>query len=205
MKSNPYVNTILLYTEHYNVNAFGKAKTMQQLFSCSFMTPFGNLAIVADNNYVYRVEFIDISLALQHLAQLETTYGTTLINQTNATLEHACEEISRYSTGELFTFTIPTAQDGSHFQKSIWKTLQAVPYGKTCSYKEVAGTAGNPLACRAAGNAVGANNLAIIIPCHRVVGANGLGGYRGGKERKRLLLEHEEKYSAKIQKSSQGL
>ena len=87
---------------------------------------------------------------------------------------------------------MPLAPEGTTFQCSVWKALQTIPYGQTISYKELAERVENPKACRAVGTANGRNPIAIIIPCHRVIAANGtLGGYAGGLDIKTILLKLE--------------
>jgi methylated-DNA-[protein]-cysteine S-methyltransferase len=103
----------------------------------------------------------------------------------------AAEQLGAYFAGELREFDLPLAPHGTPFQQRVWATLREIPYGTTISYAELA-AAGGPGAARAAGAANGRNPLAIVIPCHRVVGASGtLTGYGGGLARKRLLLDHE--------------
>jgi methylated-DNA-[protein]-cysteine S-methyltransferase len=100
--------------------------------------------------------------------------------------------LDRYWAGRRVDFDIPLAVRGTPFQRDVWRALQAVPYGETITYAELARRVGAPRAVRAVGRANGANPISIVIPCHRVVGSNGsLTGYGGGLERKRMLLELE--------------
>jgi methylated-DNA-[protein]-cysteine S-methyltransferase len=102
------------------------------------------------------------------------------------------DQLRAYFAGELTTFDMPLAAVGTPFQRSVWAALRRIPYGETRSYGQLALTLGRPEAARAVGAANGANPLGIIVPCHRVVGADGsLTGYGGGLERKRFLLELE--------------
>jgi methylated-DNA-[protein]-cysteine S-methyltransferase len=101
-------------------------------------------------------------------------------------------QLSAYFAGELRRFDLPLAPRGTAFQLSVWDALLEIPYGATTSYSELAATIGRPSACRAVGAANGRNPLAVIVPCHRVIGAAGaLTGYGGGLERKRMLLALE--------------
>lgn len=101
-------------------------------------------------------------------------------------------ELEGYFDGKRTVFETPLRLSGTAFQKSVWKELTAIPYGTTISYRELALRVGNPRAVRAVGGANGRNPVSIIVPCHRVVGADGdLVGYGGGIECKRLLLAHE--------------
>jgi methylated-DNA-[protein]-cysteine S-methyltransferase len=102
------------------------------------------------------------------------------------------ERLHAYFVGELTSFDIDMNLHGTPFQRSVWSQLCDIPYGETISYGELARRLGNPNASRAVGMANGRNPVAIIVPCHRVIGANGsLTGYGGGLERKTWLLEHE--------------
>lgn len=107
-------------------------------------------------------------------------------------------QILEYFEGKRREFTIPFSPKGTPFQERCWKALLEIPYAKTCSYKDLATTIGNPKACRAVGNANHNNPIPIIIPCHRVIGANGsLVGYGGGLPIKKYLLELEANYLAR--------
>lgn len=101
-------------------------------------------------------------------------------------------ELDRYFAGRLETFTTPVVFDGTPFQNQVWTALCRIPYGETISYLELASRINNPKAVRAVGLANGANPIAIIVPCHRVIGSNGaLTGFGGGLPTKRALLELE--------------
>jgi methylated-DNA-[protein]-cysteine S-methyltransferase len=107
-------------------------------------------------------------------------------------LKKASQELLEYFRGERKSFSVPLHFDGTEFQNNVWKQIARIPFGKTITYTELAERAGNPAALRAAGTATGRNPLAVIIPCHRVVGKNGgLGGFAGGLDRKRRLLAIE--------------
>lgn len=107
-------------------------------------------------------------------------------------LKEAFRQLGAYLCGELKTFALPLAPAGTPFQRKVWSILERIPYGKTVSYKDVAAQTGNPLATRAVGMANHRNPIPIIIPCHRVIGADGkLGGYGGGLTMKTRLLAIE--------------
>lgn len=108
-------------------------------------------------------------------------------------LESAQRELDAYFLGKLRVFETPVAPDGTPFQQQVWAALLKIPYGLTSSYAQQAAAIGSPKAMRAVGLANGRNPIAVIIPCHRVIGANGsLTGYGGGMERKRFLLDLEQ-------------
>ena len=109
-----------------------------------------------------------------------------------ALLAEAAKQLREYLSGNRTSFQLNLLPEGTDFQKKVWEVLKSIPYGKTLSYKEVAIAAGNPRACRAVGMANNRNPIAIFIPCHRVIGANGkLVGYAGGLKLKEQLLQIE--------------
>jgi methylated-DNA-[protein]-cysteine S-methyltransferase len=104
----------------------------------------------------------------------------------------AIDQLAAYFAGELTDFDLPLAPSGTEFQQRVWSALRTIPFGQTTSYGELAGQLGNPGASRAVGLANGRNPIAVVVPCHRVIGADGrLTGYGGGLDRKRWLLDHE--------------
>lgn len=107
-------------------------------------------------------------------------------------LKHAVHQLSGYFKGDIRRFHLPLDPAGTEFQQSVWQALQTIPYGKSTSYLALSKQLGDEKAIRAVGTANGRNPIAIIIPCHRVIGSDGsLTGYAGGLERKRWLLQHE--------------
>lgn len=114
------------------------------------------------------------------------------VDGTNPFIDQAIQELNEYFAGARRDFNVKLAPIGTKFQLSVWAELMNIPFGKTISYGELAKRLGDPLLTRAVGTANGSNPISIIIPCHRVIGANGhLTGYGGGIERKRWLLHHE--------------
>jgi methylated-DNA-[protein]-cysteine S-methyltransferase len=107
-------------------------------------------------------------------------------------LRRAADQLREYFAGERIEFDLPLRPDGTSFQRRVWATLAEIPYGETWSYGELARRIGSPTAFRAVGAANGQNPLPIVLPCHRVIGADGsLTGFGGGLHLKRFLLEHE--------------
>ena len=147
-------------------------------------SPVGKLGIVEDSHKIAGVFFKSGKKAPKPDAGF-TIAETELIKKTALQLE-------QYFNGKRKTFNIPLLLKGTAFQTAVWNALLQIPYGETRSYKEAAAMAGNAKACRAAGMANNRNPIAIIVPCHRVIGADGsLTGYGGGLEKKQYLLELE--------------
>ena len=112
-------------------------------------------------------------------------------------LREAARQLGAYFAGRLFRFDLPLEMIGTHFQKRVWRALLEIPYGETRSYGDIATRIGDPKAMRAVGAANGRNPIAIIVPCHRVIGAGGrLVGYGGGLGMKRMLLDLEAQHHA---------
>lgn len=108
-----------------------------------------------------------------------------------AVLLRAAGELERYFAGDLREFTVPVGLVGPIFHKKVWDVLLSIPFGHTMTYAQIAERLGSPKAARAVGNACARNPVVIIVPCHRVLAQNGLGGFGGGLPTKRLLLRHE--------------
>jgi methylated-DNA-[protein]-cysteine S-methyltransferase len=112
---------------------------------------------------------------------------------TSPILERTASQLAGYFAGTLLDFTLPLAPEGTAFQQQVWQALAQIPFGQTQSYGALAASIGKPSASRAVGAANGQNPIAIVIPCHRVIGANGsLTGYGGGLPAKRWLIAHEQ-------------
>lgn len=125
-------------------------------------------------------------------ATLDGHWGETQWVESKQANRNAVEQLRDYFRGQRRRFTLPLDLRGTPFQLRAWKTLARIPYGRTRSYAEVARAAGSPEAFRAAGMACGSNRVAIVVPCHRVVGSNGsLTGFGGGLALKQRLLAHE--------------
>lgn len=125
---------------------------------------------------------------LTHLAMAEAEFGSPAPER----FDEAVRQINEYFEGCRQTFDLPLAPKGTPFQQRIWEILIRIPFGETRSYGQLAREIGNPNASRAVGSANGANPIALIIPCHRVIGTNGsLTGFAYGTSLKKLLLEHE--------------
>ncbi len=148
-------------------------------------SPLGRLLLVSDGQALAGLDFAD-------RREGEEIGPGWVKDEEAAPFPLARAELAAYFAGKLRLFSVPLAPRGTPFQRSVWKTLQEIPYGETIPYRELARRAGRPAAVRAAGHANGRNPIAIIIPCHRVIGSDGkLTGYGGGLERKEALLRLE--------------
>lgn len=155
-------------------------------------TPLGEICIIADDKALYYCDFVDNPHCTKKVARLLKQANATLTQDITAPMSLFEKELKEYFAGTLQKFKTPVALFGTPFTVATWQALQTIPYGRTVSYAQLAAAVGKPTACRAVANANGMNLLPIIIPCHRVINANGdLGGYNSGIERKIWLLEHE--------------
>lgn len=147
---------------------------------------------VADDRGLVLCEFSDRPMLPVQLKRAQAICGATPEDGDHPVLAQTQAELDEYFLGTRDAFTIPLVLDGSEFQRSVWTELLEIPFGKTASYEAIARRVGRPDAARAVGRANGDNRIAIIVPCHRVINADGsLSGYGGGKRRKRWLLAHE--------------
>jgi methylated-DNA-[protein]-cysteine S-methyltransferase len=165
------------------------------LFVDTVSTPIGPMMIASDLPGNLRVALFTEDLEVVR-RQLRLHYGAHGFTFEPAAHPHGLSEaISRYFTGELNAIdTIPVETGGTPFQREVWCALRQIPCGKTTSYGQLAQRIGRPAAVRAVGLSNCANPVAVIVPCHRVIGSNGsLTGYGGGIERKRWLLDHEQR------------
>ncbi|HBN21919.1 MAG TPA: bifunctional transcriptional activator/DNA repair enzyme protein Ada [Holosporales bacterium] len=155
-------------------------------------TPLGPMLAISSEKELYLLEFVDRRGLEREVERLRLKLKAAIIpGQTNP-IKLITQELKEYFSGKLTAFKTPLALLGSDFQKKVWQELQLIPYGETRSYAEQARLMGKDKAFRAVANANGSNQLAIIIPCHRVIQSNGsLGGYGGGLHRKKWLINHE--------------
>ena len=150
-------------------------------YQISFKSPLGFLFLKSNGETVTEISFVENELTEQHSCEV---------------LEKCKVQLERYFSGELLDFDLPLAPEGTEFQQKVWAELLKIPYGETITYMDLAVRLGDPKCIRAAGTANGKNPIAIVIPCHRVIGAgNKLTGYAGGIWRKKILLELEIKHN----------
>ncbi|OAI49751.1 hypothetical protein AYO45_02105 [Gammaproteobacteria bacterium SCGC AG-212-F23] len=157
-------------------------------------TPLGPMIAIADETALYLLEFMDRKAFEQKIIRFLQKTKSKLITEITKPIGSIREELINYFNGTLKNFKTPIHYLGSPFQQKVWQALTKISYGKTKSYLQLAETIGKPTAFRAVAQANSTNPLAIIVPCHRVINANGnLGGYAAGIIRKKWLLEHEAK------------
>ena len=158
-------------------------------YTTYYHSPVGLLKISGTDEYISEVSFHDTS---------QKAEGTR--KQLSPLLINCVEQLIQYFNGQRRNFELPINQPGTQFQQGVWNELVAIPFGKTISYLELARRTGDTKATRAVANANGKNEVAIIVPCHRVIGSNKeLVGYGGGLWRKKWLLEHEAKVAYGVQ------
>lgn len=151
---------------------------MEKIFF--YETPVGRLIIGEENGSITRVTW----------TQLPKSY----IQEETELILGCKKQLEEYFAGKRKTFDLPLAPKGTAFQQRVWKALQDIPYGELRTYQEIALAVDNPKGCQAVGGANGKNPIAILIPCHRVIGKDGsMTGYSGGLEKKEWLLELERK------------
>lgn len=157
-----------------------------------YESPLGTILAKATDKGIHRLEFIDDEEELKSISDVPTYEDGCCINPHLTLLG---KELGAYFIGELKNFTVPVVLIGTDFQVQVWETLKKIPYGQVVSYREISHQIKNPNAVRAVGAANGANKIALVIPCHRVIGASGkLTGYAYGLWRKEWLIEHEKKH-----------
>lgn len=157
-----------------------------------YESPVGPLLVSATESAVCGLSFCDAGELPGRLQTLRERHQETLRAAGDSPSNALCAELKEYFAGRRRQFTVPLGAAGSDFQQRVWAALCEIPYGETWSYLQLALRIGDALATRAVGHANGANPIAIVIPCHRVINADGgEGGYGGGLWRKRILLNLE--------------
>lgn len=160
-------------------------------------TKLGSMIAIADDMALYLLEFVDRRGLEKEIEKVRIKFSAAILPGTNQVLQHLEKELDEYFDGKRLFFQTPISEEiGSSFQKEVWTALKSIPPGTTISYKDLALQIGHPKSFRAVARANGANQISLLIPCHRVINANGeLGGYGGGVQRKQWLLEWEKKYN----------
>ena len=155
-------------------------------------TKLGPMIAIAGEDKLFLLEFVDRRGLEREIERLRVKAKAAIIPGRTEPIDQIEAELHQYFAGSLAEFKTPLYMLGSDFQKLTWEALLKIPYGETRSYSEIAASIGRPSAVRAVARANGANQFAIVIPCHRVIHADGdLAGYGGGLARKRWLIDHE--------------
>ena len=156
-------------------------------FSGVVTAPFGDVTVIASDHGVRYIMFADDAHPKQ-LSKLDIR-----VDPEHPLVKSTLDQLREYFNGARTVFDVPLDLHGTEFQVATWKSLAGIPYGKTISYGEQSALIGRPKAVRAVGGANGRNPVAIVLPCHRVIGANGsLTGFGGGIAVKQWLLQHEQ-------------
>jgi methylated-DNA-[protein]-cysteine S-methyltransferase len=152
------------------------------MYRAYYNSPIGTVEIVSDENSIIELSFVEETMESDSQASPQV-------------LQTALKQIDEYFQGKRNAFDLKLKAEGTEFQQKVWQSLIEVPYGETACYGDIAAAVGNSKASRAVGGANNKNKIAIIIPCHRIVGADGsLTGYAGGLWRKEWLLKHEKNH-----------
>lgn len=167
---------------------------MRIIYLHSIQTPLGKMIAGVSPSGVHLLEFSNPERVERQKSEIleESETGTKFREDPHPMHERLHEELDAYFTGMLKRFTLPVSPHGTEFQLRVWKRLRKIPFGRTESYDAVTRSLGDPKAIRAVAKANGANPIAILVPCHRVIGKDGsLTGYAGGLDRKRKLIDLE--------------
>ncbi|RYY94620.1 MAG: methylated-DNA--[protein]-cysteine S-methyltransferase [Chitinophagaceae bacterium] len=152
----------------------------------SYPTPIGPLRLYSTDGFITAISFNENDAPDS--------------DATDDALEQCRRQLDEYFAGTRRHFDFPMRQSGTEFQQRVWTQLMEIPFGKTCSYRDLSKQLGDVKAIRAVGTANGRNNLAIVVPCHRVIGSDrSLTGYAGGLHRKQWLLAHEARFASGVQ------
>lgn len=173
-----------------------QARGVDCLYAKWFETPLGPMLALANDAGLHLLEFVDRRGLQRELETLRRRFSQYVVPGEHRNLDAIGRELDAYFSGKSLRFSTLLQLSGSVFQRGVWEALRRIPPGETRSYADIAAIVGRPSAVRAVGRANGDNKLAIIIPCHRVIGADGtLTGYGGGLWRKAWLLEHERNHA----------
>jgi AraC family transcriptional regulator, regulatory protein of adaptative response / methylated-DNA-[protein]-cysteine methyltransferase len=179
------------------------AKTHAGLFAERIETPLGAMLAIADDEGLRLLEFVDRRALERELSILRQRLRTNVVPGKHRHLESVKSQLADYFSGKNLEFDLPLAPVGSEFQLKAWKLLRTIPIGETRSYSWMAARLGDVEMRRAVGRANGENMMCIVIPCHRVIRADGsLCGYGGGLWRKKWLLDHERKFEKRARGDS---
>ncbi len=167
-------------------------KKSSEIISRIYPGPFGDMLIGSHQGKICLCDWQHRKMRKKIDKRLQSYLGATIIDGHSEIIEHCIQQLDEYFGGTREEFDLPVILAGTEFQKSVWNELSRIPYGKTCTYLDLAVKLGNKGAIRAVAAANGDNAISVIIPCHRVIGSDGsLTGYAGGLRVKKRLLQLE--------------
>jgi AraC family transcriptional regulator of adaptative response/methylated-DNA-[protein]-cysteine methyltransferase len=173
----------------------GQARSTSTVTVTRCLSPLGPMIVGASDDALCLLEFADRRMLGTQLRRLSARMNCTFVPGSNQIIARTSDELDAYFRGDIRRFTVPITDPGTTFQREVWQQLLEIPFGTTVSYGDLARALGRASAVRAVAGAVGDNRLAIVVPCHRIVGSDGrLTGYGGGLWRKQKLLEHERQH-----------
>lgn len=207
LQSNSKVSEAAMDSGYDSLSGFGysyqrimksppsRASRHTRIIMDRFETPIGAMFVATTDTGICLLEFTDRRMLERELGELQKIFSAAIVYGTHRIIKLARSQMEEYFAGSRYRFDLPLDTPGSDFRISVWNQLKKIPYGQTSSYGQMAAAIGKPKAQRAVGAANGENRVAIVIPCHRVIGGDGtLVGYGGGLDRKKWLLEHEAKH-----------
>ena len=172
----------------------------------TFSTPAGDMQVVARGDTVYICDWLSNPHRERNVRRVTEHLACEIVDGTSPVIDELLREVDEYFAGCRRSFDVTIATVGTPLQRSVWQALLMIPYGERWSYTLLAERVGKPRAVRAVASAVGANPLSLILPCHRVVGANGaLCGYAGGLVAKQILLQIEAQRDSRCCKSDRSV
>lgn len=173
------------------------------IFAKNIRTPIGEMLAACTADGVCLFDFIHRKMMDRMMERVKTHFGTEFSYTDHPHLSALEQQMGDYFAGTRRAFDLPLVWTGTSFQQRVWQGLLEIPYGTTRSYKQQSRILGDEKAIRAVAKANGENGIAIIVPCHRVIGSHGsLVGYGGGLQRKKWLLQHEAKVLGSAQQAS---
>ena len=183
-----------------------KSQSNQLIHTTKIITPLGPMLAGATEEGICLLEFTDRRMLETEIKRLSKLLNGSFVPGISKHLDKLNRQLGEYFSGRRKEFDLPLVLPGTGFQKKVWEELQTIPYGSTRSYDEQAEKIGMPKAVRAVAKANGENSIAILVPCHRVIGTNGeLNGYGGGLWRKEYLLNHERSFCNRSLRSPTGM
>ncbi|MEM6803699.1 MAG: methylated-DNA--[protein]-cysteine S-methyltransferase, partial [Bacteroidota bacterium] len=172
-----------------------KGKDLSPILINRLTTPLGPMFVCATEKGICLLEFVDRKMLETEFQQIQKQLNRPIMLGENTYIRQCKAELNAYFSGKREIFEVALDHPGTKFQQEVWRNIREISYGETTTYSALARRMGNPTAVRAIAAANGANRIAIILPCHRIIGKDGkMRGYGGGIERKKWLLAHERKH-----------